>query len=119
MGIFSLVSLVSAAILGIFAFHFTTHPKSKVRQRLPAVRLKNLQIFPEIRIHVRGRIIHFHHWFNFSVLLIISIFVSSSILDAMFTRGFLLGGIIQGLLLPRRRLIYKQDSRPQKKKLKR
>ncbi len=58
-----------------------------------------------------GRTIHFHHWFNFSVLLAISAFSNMGLLDHGITRGLLLGGVIQGLRLPKehRKLIYKNS----------
>jgi len=98
-----------SAILGYTTFRFTTHPNSKIYKKLPRVKLKGIDIFPNIKIAIRGRIIHFHHWFNFTVLLCISIFVTAGILDSWLMRGFLLGGIIQGLRFPDKNIIQKSS----------
>ena len=106
------LSIIPAAALGYLTFKATTHPSSRIRRRMPNVKVKRLQLFPVIRIHMFGRVFHLHHWFNLSILLILSIFTSLGILDHLFTKGLLLGGIIQGLRLPKehRRLIYNDFS---------
>lgn len=78
---------------------------------MPNLRVKRLQIFPVIRVQAFGRIFHLHHWFNFSVLLATTAFINAGILDTTIARGLMLGGIIQGLTLPkgRRTLIYKNE----------
>lgn len=103
-----LLALLPATILGFLTFKYTTHPQSRIKRRMPKVKVKNVQLFPEISIYVKGKIIRFHHWFNFSILLILSLFITSAILDAVFTRGFLIGGIIQGLSFPDRKIIFRK-----------
>lgn len=98
--------LLPATILGFLTLKFTTHPHSRIKRKMPRVKVKNVQLFPEITVHIKGKIIRFHHWFNFSVILIISLFITSSLLDAVFTRGFLIGGILQGLSFPDRKIIF-------------
>jgi len=95
-----ILSLVPAAALGYLTFRATTHPNARIRKKLPNIKIKRIQLFPIIRVRMFGRTIHFHHWINFSVLLALSGFTSITILDHIFTRGLLLGGIIQGLTLP-------------------
>jgi hypothetical protein len=86
-----------------------TNPNSNVWKRLPRINSKRVDFFPSIRIKIKGRIIHFHHWFNYSVLLGISIFVQGGVLDSWAVRGFLMGGVIQGLLLPVKKMVYKEE----------
>lgn len=76
---------------------------------MPNIKVKRLQVFPVIRVNMFGRWVHFHHWMNFSLLLALSGVMSIGILDHVFLRGMLLGGIIQGLTLPgdHRKIIYK------------
>ncbi len=107
-----LLSLVPATALGYLTLRATTHPNARIRKRLPNIKVKRLQIFPVLRINLFGRVIHFHHWMNFTILLVISLFTSIGILDLLFTKGMLLGGIIQGLTLPKehRKIIYKDFS---------
>ena len=95
------LSLVPATALGYLTLKATTHPKSKLRKRMPDIKIKRLQVFPVIKLDMFGKKIHFHHWMNFSIILAISGITSVAVLDHMFTRGLLIGGIIQGLTLPK------------------
>lgn len=106
------LSIVPATALGYLTFRATTHPNSRIRRKMPNLRMKRVQVFPVLRIHLFGRVIHLHHWFSLSILLILSFFASIGVLDLMFTKGVLLGGIIQGLTMPRghRKIIYKDFS---------
>lgn len=106
------LSIVPATALGYLTFRTTTHPSSRIRRKLPNLKVKRLQLFPVFRVYMFRRVIHFHHWFAFSIILIISAFISFGVLDYMFTKGLLLGGIIHGLSLPKehRRIIYKDFS---------
>jgi hypothetical protein len=96
-----------SSVLGYITLRFTSHPNSKLNKKLPRIRFKNAEIFPSTKIIIRGKIIHFHHWFNFTLLLCISIFVTGGILDSWLTRGFLFGGIIQGLRFSDRNIFQK------------
>ncbi len=98
-----ITSVASYKICNIF-----THPNSKIWKKYPHVRIKRVELLPSVRIFVKGRVIHLHHWLNLSALLCVSIFVSGSILDSWITRGAILGGIVQGLSIPSaRKIIYK------------
>ena len=103
------LSIVPATALGYLTFRAATHPNSKIRRKLPNIKVKRIQVFPVIRVRMFGRWFHFHHWMNFSLLLALSGVMSIGILDHAFTRGMLLGGIIQGLTIPRsyRKFIYR------------
>lgn len=104
--------IIPATALGYLTFKATTHPTSRIRRKMPNLKLKRVQIFPVLRIYAFGRVFHFHHWISFSILLGISAFTSIALLDAIFTRGLLLGGIIQGLRMPKehRQIIYRDFS---------
>lgn len=106
------LSLIPATALGYATLRATTHPTSRIRRKMPNFKVKRVQIFPVLRINIFGRVIHFHHWVNFSILLALSFFISVGILDFMITKGLLLGGIIHGLSLPKehRSIIYKDFS---------
>ncbi|OGE37042.1 hypothetical protein A3B45_04080 [Candidatus Daviesbacteria bacterium RIFCSPLOWO2_01_FULL_39_12] len=95
------LSILPATALGYYTFKYATLPTSKLRQKMPNLQIKRLQFFPVIRFQVFGRVIHLHHWFNFSVLLTYAAFANAGILDFTVTKGLMLGGIIQGLTLPR------------------
>ncbi|MBI2018754.1 hypothetical protein HYS96_03570 [Candidatus Daviesbacteria bacterium] len=106
------LSIIPATALGFLTLKATTHPQSRIRQKLPNIKTRRVQVFPVIRFYFFGRVIHLHHWINFSILLILSIFVTGNILDYVVTKGLLLGGIIQGLSLPgeHRKIVYKDFS---------
>lgn len=92
-------------------WNYLSHPNSKVWNNLPQIKLRWFQLFPSVRIFIKGRVIHFHHWFSLSILLCISIFVTGGILDSWITRGALMGGIIQGLTTKSptaRKIIYRK-----------
>jgi len=96
-----------SALLGYIFLHLTSNPKSKIHNKLPEIKFKWIQIFPSQKIIIRGRIIHLHHWLQFSLLLCVSVFANTGVLDSWTTRGFLLGGIIQGLRFPDRSIFKK------------
>lgn len=104
--------IVLATALGYLTFRAVTHPTARIRKKLPNVRVKRVQVFPVIRIYLFGRVFHFHHWVNLSILLALSTFHPVGVLDFMFAKGILLGGIIQGLRLPKehRKFMYRDFS---------
>lgn len=102
------VSAVGGTIIGYATLKFTSHPNSTFRNKLPELKLKWFQFCPTIKVFIFGRTIHFHHWLNLAAILLISIFVTGGILGLLITKGFLVGGILQGLSLPQAtRFIYK------------
>lgn len=106
------LSLIPATALGYLTSRMLTHPSSKIRRKMPNIKNNRVQIFPVIRIQLFGRVIHFHHWIYFSLILLVSFFVSMGIFNFIVTKGMLLGGIIHGLTLPKkhRKIIYRNHS---------
>lgn len=108
-----LFSIVPSAIAGYTAFHLTKYPNGKVGKKLPKVRIKNIELSPSIRLNIKDHTIHFHHWMNLAILLLISIPMTGSLWDSAFTKAFLVGGIVQGLTFPdRKKIIYKKVTQP-------
>lgn len=103
------LSLIPATALGYLASRTLSHPTSRIRKKLPNIKTKRIQVFPVLRIKLFGRVIHLHHWIYFSIILLVSFFVSLGIVDYIVTKGILLGGIIHGLTVPQksRKIIYK------------
>lgn len=99
-----LIAFLPGAIAAIPTMHYLTHPK-KLKSRIPRVKYSRFELSPNIRIQIKDKKIWMHHWLNFAILLGISIPITNSILDAHFTKGFLVGGILQGLLYPDRHKI--------------
>lgn len=100
-------SFVPAALISYKFCHYTTHPKSRIWYKFPKIKIKRFQLSPSIRLFARGRIIHMHHWFYCTILLGASVYTSGGWLDSLFTKGLLVGGILQGFSLPEsRKLVY-------------
>lgn len=95
-----LLNYLPASALSFAFFHFTSRDESKVKNRLPKVKISKVEVSPNIKIYFKNRVIHMHHWLNLSILLAISIPVHNALLDAQFTKGLFMGGILQGILLP-------------------
>ncbi len=106
------LSIIPATALGYATLRVTTHPTSKIRRKMPNLKIKRVQVFPVFRLNIFGRVIHLHHWLSLSFILGLSFFISVGILDFIITKGLLLGGIIHGLTLPKehRSIIYKDFS---------
>ncbi len=68
-----------------------------INRKLPYIKIRFLQIGPNIKIHLGKRSFHIHHWITYSVVLIITLTSNAGILDTLFSKGLLVGGIIQGL----------------------
>ncbi|OGY10234.1 MAG: hypothetical protein A3D26_02635 [Candidatus Blackburnbacteria bacterium RIFCSPHIGHO2_02_FULL_44_20] len=102
-------TLIPAIISGYAAFYYLSHPHSKFSYKIPEIKItKRLQLSPAIRLFARGRVIHLHHWFNCTLLLLISIYVSGGLIDSTLFKGLMIGGMLQGLSFPQRRLVYTQ-----------
>ena len=81
----------------------------KINKRLPYIKIKFIQISPNIKIHFKKRSIHIHHWMTYSIILILSLTLNTAVFDSLFSKGFLIGGILQGLSFPDwKRLIIKR-----------
>lgn len=106
------LSLIPAAALGYLASRTITHPTSRIRRKMPNIKTKRVQVFPVIRMKLFGRVIHLHHWIFFSLVLLVSFFVSLGVVDYIVTKGVILGAIIHGLTVPKphRKIIYKNHS---------
>lgn len=106
------LSLIPATALGYLTFRVTTHPTARIRKKLPNIKTGRFQVFPVLRFRIFNRVIHLHHWLSFSIILVLSFFISMGIVDYIVTKGLLLGGIIHGLTVPKshRQIIYKNYS---------
>src|SRR3979490_763297 len=94
------LTVLLATLAGFIILQLVTHStKSKIRNKMPNIRTRRVQVFPIIRLQLLGRPFHFHPWLNFSILLALSAFITNSFLDSSITRGFLIGGVLQGLSL--------------------
>ena len=102
--IFQILSFMLAFILSFVFYHIYSYNS----HRLPKVKYRRLELFPSIKIHISGRIVHLHHWFSFLIILTISVIIDKGILTSTLTQGFLAGGIVQGVGLPDRSVLKKR-----------
>lgn len=91
----------SAGILFGFLLFFLTshdhHPKS-LKKRLPRIKIKNFEFSPNLKITVKSRQIHVHHWLFLIIIFGIAVYYQQQIFESLTAvKGFLLGGAAQGL----------------------
>lgn len=102
-----LIETISAASSFIL-LHITSHPASKFRKNAKLIKIKRLEIYPCLRLHLQTRVIHIHHWVYWSALLIISIPTNFKILDLNSVQAIMLGAFLQGFTINKkaRKLVY-------------
>lgn len=110
MGGIDFMEALFSAIVSFFVFHFASHPKSKLHKKLPKKKLINrVQILPSIHIEAKNRIIHLHHWMNFTAIFV-ALNYSHQPIHSQVINGFLIGAIIQGLLYANRfKIVFRYD----------
>lgn len=96
-------------LVGYYLSVYISKPVEKngrhLPNRLPTVRIGNIEILPCIRIHYRNKTYWFHHWFYLSVIVVGALVLYDNILHyttAKAAAGAAVGGIIQGLRYPDR-----------------
>lgn len=105
-----LVHYLPGSVFSFLYFHFITRDDLTVKRKLPNIKVKMIEVSPNIRIHTNKKIIHVHHWISLAILLLVSIPVHNALFDANFTKGFFMGGIVQGLMIPNSgKIIYPKD----------
>lgn len=104
------ISFVVASLLGFIVFEMLSNPSKKGYHKLPKIRVKFIEILPNTKIHIRGRVVHFHHWMYLSILFTITVFYNPILIDSVFAKGAMIGGIAQGLTFPDWKIIIKNPS---------
>lgn len=92
-----LLTFLPATFLGFTIFKYTCDPKHALAKHRPHIQLWRFELQPYVRIRVKGRFIHSHHWINLSIFLTISLLMNVGFLDIPFIKGIIVGGIVQGL----------------------
>lgn len=90
-----------SGLASFILFHFISRPKSKLHKKLPKARIvKRFELFPRVTFEAKNRIFHFHHWMVLAPIYIFSQTIGKDlgILQSDLIQGFMLGGIIQGLM---------------------
>lgn len=94
----STAKILAGGLLGFAFWTLTSHPKSKISQKWPHLKIKNLQLQPNVKYYSKNKEYHIHHWINFAALYVPVLAIRKGILRSKFLHGFFLGSIIQGLI---------------------
>ena len=95
--------MVAFILSVVFGYKFNislTKQGGKINKKLPNIKIKYFQLCPIVSIHLKNKIIRIHHWFAYSIILIITLTVNPGFLGSVFTSGYLVGAIFQGLSFP-------------------
>lgn len=99
------MSTIALFLLSLFVGYYLSltfsHPKKK-KYLLPTVRIKNLEIMPNLRIHYKNKTYWLHHWVYYSILFAVLVLSYDSFHQLMLIKGATLGGVFQGLRYPDR-----------------
>lgn len=89
--------IVGGFLIGYLVCLFFTHPK-RLKNKLPSINVGRLYIAPNIKIKIRGRFFHLHHWVHLTIIFTVMVYLSQDIfVTYLFWKGIVLGGISQGL----------------------
>lgn len=94
-------TFIFAIFVGYLIFLHFSHP-NKRKSKIPNIGLWNIDILPNIRLHVGKRTYHFHHWLLLIAFIGVSLVVFEGIQYLAAAKGLAVGGIIQGLTYPDR-----------------
>lgn len=92
---------IASLICGYYLSLIISHPKHK-KGSLPKLRFKNVEILPNVRIHLGGKTYWFHHWVYLSIFIAVLFIAYDSFQHFMLLKGAALGGVFQGLRYPDR-----------------
>ena len=85
-------------VASFLVFHLTSHPRSQISKKMPNARIKRVQFLPHLRIEIKNRIFHIHHWMLFTPVYLFAQTKGTGILQSDLLHGVLIGGILQGLM---------------------
>ena len=85
-------------VTSFLVFHLASHPKSRIGKKVPHAKIKRVQFLPHLRIEAKNKILHIHHWMLFAPIYLFVQAKGSGILQSDLLNGFLIGGILQGLM---------------------
>ena len=92
------MEILLSGIASFALFHVISHPKSRVSKKVPLAKIKRVQFLPNFRIEVKNKVFHIHHWMLFAPIYVFAQVKGAGILQSDLLHGFLIGGIVQGLM---------------------
>lgn len=105
------VTFLPGTLLGFVTFKYLSDDKKHIiAKSVPKIMFWRIEFLPCFKIYTNKHIVHLHHWLLFSFMMLTTFFTSWTFLDHLFTRGVMLGGIIQGLSFPDwKQVVYQQS----------
>jgi hypothetical protein len=92
-----LLKICAGTLLGYTVSKTMTHQKGKLRKKVPTIKLKWVQVLPHLKINIKSKNIHIHHWLSLPTMYIPLIMSSDLIRAQVFLHAIVLGAVIQGL----------------------
>jgi len=86
---------VGGLVVGYWIYNLFSHPL-KFKSKIPSIRFKLIELLPNLKINLKKKIIHVHHWILLSVVVALLIIYTSSFAHLLIVKSFFIGGIIQG-----------------------
>lgn len=62
------LKVILGATTAFSLFTIISHPRSKVYKNIPYVKVRNIDVLPNLRIKRKEKIYHIHHWLYWSSL---------------------------------------------------
>lgn len=97
----TIVLFLLSLFLGYYISLVFSHPKKK-KHLLPAIRYRNIELTPNLRIHFRNKTYWFHHWIYYTIIVCALFVALDGFTQLMLLKGAALGGVFQGLRYPDR-----------------
>jgi hypothetical protein len=101
-----MIETVLGGALGFSLFSLTSHPHSPINKKLPQRKLWRIHITPEVKVLLRNRFFHFHHWLIFAGIYAFIQTTEKAFLHSDIVQGFMIGSIAQGLTYEDRFMVY-------------
>lgn len=79
---------------------------------VPTIKARKFELLPAVRINLKNRQVHIHHWIPLSVILGFFIYHSDNITSWTTLKSFMAGGVVQGFLYKDRFKIFKKNEVP-------
>ena len=102
----ALTFFLFALLIGYYVSRYISRPIERngklLPNRLPQIKIKNIEIWPSIRLHSRKNIYWIHHWIYLSLASVVLFVMYDSFSHLIALKGAVIGGAIQGLRYPDR-----------------
>jgi len=86
---------ILASILGFLVYLLFSHPKY-LKKKVPSVKFGSLELRPSLKLRLKHKTIHIHHWIWLTALLGFLNHIAHGIDNLLFLKLFAAGGIVQG-----------------------